>query len=147
MRPKIWSQQLAHAKRTFPPLLYTLISKIETPFVGVVSTSSCPRASHMNNRLFLIGDALAQVQPNTAQGTNLAAMGAMTLAKVFAGEMGAEEWEERMLGTIEREKARAVAFASGWLCGWFGWGWANARWRWVLVWQGVWGWWSGRARL
>ena len=142
MRPDIWQRQLEHASKTLPPPLYELASHIKSPFVSLIGTVSAPRASYFNSRLFLIGDALAQLQPNTAQGTNFAAMGAMTLSQVFKGEMSPEQWETRMLEAVEREKARAVAFASGWLCCWWAYGIAQARLRWVLLKQGVWRWWS-----
>jgi 2-polyprenyl-6-methoxyphenol hydroxylase-like FAD-dependent oxidoreductase len=116
MRPEIWSRQLEHAKATLPFLLYDLASHIENPFVSVVSTICAPQAAYFNNRLFLIGDAMCQLQPNTGQGTNFAAMDAMLLAQVFAGEMSPEDWNGRVVGASQKEQARAVEFASGFLC-------------------------------
>ena len=148
MRPEIWSRQLQHAQKTLPPLLYELASKITDPFVSVVSTIHAPQASYLNHRLFLIGDALTQLQPNTGQGTNFAAMDAMLLANVFSGEMSPQEWETRVLEASRREQVRAVAFASVRLCGWWGQGVAQLRWRWVVLWQDICGWWLGeRAKL
>ena len=74
----------------------------------------------MNNRLFLIGDALAQVQPNTGQGTNLAALDAMMLGDVVKGDLSAEAWERRVLEVSGQESAKAKGFAKGWLgeAGW-----------------------------
>ena len=116
MRPEIWSKQLAHANETLPPMLYELASHIEEPFVSVVSTIISPNAAYFDNRLFLIGDALTQLQPYTGQGTNFAAMDAMLLSQVFAGEMTVEEWERQVLEASGKEKVRAVEFASRWLC-------------------------------
>jgi 2-polyprenyl-6-methoxyphenol hydroxylase-like FAD-dependent oxidoreductase len=116
MRPEIWSSQLQHAKATLPPLLYDLAGYITDPFVSIVSTICAPQAAYFNNRLFLIGDAMCQLQPNTGQGTNFAAMDAMLLAQVFAGEMRAEEWNEQVVDASLKEQARAVEFASGLLC-------------------------------
>ena len=115
MRPEIWSRQLAHAKETLPPLLYELASKITEPFVSVVSTIHAPQAAYMGGRLFLIGDALTQLQPNTGQGTNMAAMDAMLLADVFAGQMTAEEWNRQVVETSAKEQVRAVEFAGRFL--------------------------------
>ncbi|KAK3725387.1 hypothetical protein LTR37_000357 [Vermiconidia calcicola] len=115
MRPEIWSAQLSTAREMFNPLLYSLISQIKEPFVSVISSVMSPRARYMNDRLFLIGDALAQVQPNTGQGTNLAALDAMLLADVVKGDLSAEEWEKRVLEVSQEESAKAKGFAKQWL--------------------------------
>ena len=133
MRPEIWSTRVLHAKKTLPPLLYELASKISDPFVSLITTVSAPRAAYFHNRLFLIGDAMTQLQPNTGQGTNMAAMDAMLLGRVFSREISATEWEVQVLETSWMEQRRAVVFASRRLCGWW----------WVGRWVGVWRWWRG----
>lgn len=143
MRPEIWSHQLKYAKTIMPPLLYELVSKITEPFASVVTTIHAPKAAYMDNRLFLIGDAQTQLQPNSGQGTNFAAMDAMLLARVFKGELSPEDWEARVVEASRREQAWAIKFASGWLCGWWGQGMAELRWRLVVVSQGLWEWWAG----
>ena len=92
MRPEIWQRQLEHARRLFHPDLIELVEKIKQPFVSIVSSISSKRAAFFDNRLFLIGDALAQKQPNTAQGVNYAAIDAMSLGDMIAGKMTPQEW-------------------------------------------------------
>ena len=59
---------------------------------------------------------MCQLQPNTGQGTNFAAMDAMLLAQVFAGEISPEEWNAQVVDASQKEQKRAVEFASGFLC-------------------------------
>ena len=132
MRPEIWQKQMEHARRMFHPELVELAEKIKEPFVSVISSTSYPRAAYFNNRLFFIGDALAQKQPNTAQGTNLAAMDAMSLANMVAAKMSPQEWEERVLETAERERLGSIAFASQRLCTWWGMALNEVRYRWLI---------------
>lgn len=116
MRPEIWSRQLQHAQKTLPPLLYELASKITEPFVSAVATIHAPQASYLDHRLFLIGDALTQLQQNTGQGTNFAAMDAMLLAQVFSGELSPQDWNSKVVEESRKEQVRAVEFASARLC-------------------------------
>ena len=109
--PEIWSRQLAHAKATLPPLLYELASKIAEPLVSLIATICAPQAAYFDNRLFLIGDAMCQLQPNTGQGTTFAAMDAMLLADVFKSELSPEEWNRRVVEESLKEQKRAVEFA------------------------------------
>ena len=143
MKPEIWQAQVQHARRMMKADLVELVEKIESPFVSIISSISSPRAAYFDNRLFLIGDALTQLQPNTGQGTNLAAMDAMLLSDMIAGKLTPQEWEEQVLELSERERFRAIAFASKWLCTWWGRWVAEARYRWMLSRQRFWKRWGG----
>lgn len=141
MRPEIWQRQLGHARKMFHPDLVELIEKIENPFVSIVSTINSPRAAFHNNRLFIIGDALSQKQPNTAQGVNMAALDAMTLVDMIGGKINPQQWNDETVERAEIEKLRSVAFASCYLNGWLGFVIAQLRYRWLLWrrgWVGLW---------
>lgn len=125
----------------YHPDLMELMEKIPQPFVSIVSSISSPRAAFCNNRLFLIGDALSQKQPNTAQGVNMAALDAMTLVDSIAGKVSPEEWEKEAVERAEMEKLRSVAFASYYLNGWLGFIIHQSRYRWLLFRKGWKGWW------
>lgn len=143
MRPQIWSTQIAHARRMFNPQILSIIEKIRDPFVSVISSISSERAAFFNSRLFLVGDALAQKQPNTAQGTNHAAMTAISVVDVITGKKSAEEWEEQALESSDRERLRSIAFASQWLCTYWGWSVNELRYRCMVRWQDWTKWWYG----
>lgn len=128
----------------FHPDLVELVEKIKEPFATIISSVSSQQAAFFHNRLFLIGDALAQKQPNTAQGVNLAAMDAMSLADVIGGKMRPQEWEEQALERADRERLRSVAFASWYLNSWLGFLLIQLRYRWMVYSQG-WTKWFGAA--
>lgn len=147
LRPEIWQGQLAQARRILPPELVELVEHIREPFVSVISSISAPRAAYFNNRLFLIGDALTQSQPNVGMGTNMAAMGAMSLVDVIGSagkgpidDVEVGKWEKKLLQESELIRVRSTAFASWFLNGWLRMGWFYARWWWVYYrqrWLGI----------
>lgn len=141
LRPEIWAAQLEHARALLPPLFVSLVTAIKHPFVSVISSIRAPRAAYFANRLFLVGDALAQVQPTTGMGTNLAAWEAGSLVDdVLCSDDGAlaaraARWEKRVLQDVEMTRLRSVAFGSWYVNGWAGIGWYHARYWAVLYWQ------------
>lgn len=135
LRPEIWEAQIAQARRVLPKEIVELVEHIREPFVSVISSVSAPRAAYFDNRLFLIGDALTQPQPNVGMGTNMAAMGAMSLADVIGpvgtgpiSEEKVREWERKILQESELTRVWSTAFASWFMNGWARMGWFYARW-------------------
>lgn len=127
MRPSVWQPQLAQAHRILNPTLVALVEKISAPFVSVVSSIAAPKAAHFNNRLFLVGDALAQPQPNIGMGTTLGAYTVTTLVnQVICPSNGkppldpqnVSVWENKVLQECEVTRLRSVAFASWYLNSW-----------------------------
>lgn len=138
LRPEIWQAQVAQARRVLPKELVELVEHIRGPFVSIVSSVSAPRAAYFNNRLFLIGDALTQPQPNVGMGMNMAALGSMGLANVIGSvgkgpinESEVTEWERKILQESELTRVRSTALASWFLNGWMRISWYYARWWWV----------------
>ncbi len=115
MRAEIREAQLERAREMFHPELLELPLKLTEPFVSVISSVMAPKATAFDNRLFFIGDALVQLQPNSGQGTNHAAREAVSLAEVFAGSITAEEWEAKVLETARAERLTSQEFPKKWL--------------------------------
>lgn len=144
MRPEIWQAQLQLARETFHPDLVEIFDNTEQPFATIISSIASTRAAFFNNRLFLIGDALAQKQPNTAQGVNCAAKDAMELVSMIEGKIRPEEWEEGVVVRGSLESLRSVAFGAKFLSSCFGALVAEWRVR-VMIWRWwIWELWSGR---
>ena len=97
------------------PELFEIQAKLQTPFVSLVTSVCTPKATAFDEKLFFIGDALVQMQPNTGEGVNHAAFEAMGLAEVFAGRMGVGAWEEEVLGVARKEMERSREFPKGML--------------------------------
>ena len=137
LRPEIWASQVEAGKKLLPAELHELIVRIKQPFVTVVASISAPKAAYFDNRLFLLGDALTQCQPNVGMGTNLAAYAAYGLAEVIgkAGEDDASlnpekvaQWEKDVTANTEITRVHAVAFG----------GWYLRSWLWVAAYYVRW---------
>lgn len=127
IRPSVWQPQLTQAQRILNPTLVSLVEKISAPFVSVVSSIAAPRATFFNNRLFLVGDALCQTQPNIGMGTTLGAYAVTTLVNQVISPTNGKppldsenvaEWETKVLQECEITRCRSVAFASWYLNSW-----------------------------
>jgi 2-polyprenyl-6-methoxyphenol hydroxylase-like FAD-dependent oxidoreductase len=115
MRPEAWARQVARAKDVMHPDLFTIVDKITQPFVTAISSVEYPHAKYFNDKLFFIGDALVQLQPNTGHGTAHAALEAMMLADVVEGKVTAAEWEEKVVEEAKVQRARSRNFPKQWL--------------------------------
>ncbi|KAJ6787277.1 hypothetical protein PWT90_01698 [Aphanocladium album] len=115
MRSEVWAAQVASANRVMHPDIAQLVAKIEQPFASTISSIISTKAFYFNEKLFLVGDALAQVQPNIGQGTNLAANAALTLRDVFLGTKSAKEFETEILGESREVNAKAIALGSSFM--------------------------------
>ncbi|GIZ36827.1 hypothetical protein CKM354_000029400 [Cercospora kikuchii] len=152
LRPDIWKAQVEIAKNVLPTKLYELVCLIETPFVTKVTSMCAPKAAYLDNKVFLIGDALTQAQPNNGQGANLAAFAAKGLAEAigkvddpapvsskkghvspFVDAEKIAKWQRTVLATNEVVRVDSVAFGSRYLHTRF---WTF--WRYLRVWLFRW---------
>lgn len=125
MRAEIWQNVLQVARDAMHPAIIEVVEKIKIPFVSVVASIAPPQASYMDHRVFLIGDALFQVQPNSGQGSNVAAIGATTLAVAIqkAPSCPSEterrhlfcDWEYKILDTGCLERVRSIVWGHAFL--------------------------------
>ncbi|KAL1605333.1 hypothetical protein SLS60_004881 [Paraconiothyrium brasiliense] len=107
----VWKHQKGKARDVLPPQFAELVEKTEVPFVQAITDVISPAAVlPTDNRVILIGDALAGFRPHTAASTNQAAMDAMALTEAIGRIIdGADrvevlaEWETKVL-----EYARTV---------------------------------------
>ncbi|KAL2846478.1 hypothetical protein BJX68DRAFT_268568 [Aspergillus pseudodeflectus] len=74
--PTIWAKQVALGIAHLAPAYAEVLSKITSPFIHAI-TDSYPgptKASFMNGRVLLVGDALAHLRPHGGYSTSLAAL-------------------------------------------------------------------------
>ncbi|KAF9695534.1 hypothetical protein EKO04_006454 [Ascochyta lentis] len=101
----VWKRQKEFASKVLPPQFAELVNKTQVPFIQAITDVVSPAAIlPSDNRVLLIGDALAGFRPHTAASTNQAAMDAMELAKaidkIIGGADGDEvlkSWEDHVL--------------------------------------------------
>lgn len=98
--PKVKEEQGKVAAAIFPPQLAEVWQKIESPFIQAITDSLTTKSVFMNEKVFLVGDAVATLRPHTSAGTSQAAMNALFLKKVFdkEGGMSIEEREKTTVG-------------------------------------------------
>ncbi|KAJ3498635.1 hypothetical protein NLG97_g964 [Lecanicillium saksenae] len=115
MRPDVWVAQVEVAKKLMHPDIAQLVANIEQPFASTISSIMSTKAFHFGEKLFLVGDALAQVQPNIGLGTNVAAKAALTLRDVFSGQLSAKEFEITVLGEGREVNEKAIALGDSFM--------------------------------
>ena len=145
MRPEIWAEQCAHARKVLPAQLADLVSKIASPFVSTVTSIASTRASFFDGKLLLVGDALAQFRPHVGSSTNQAALNALLLEKVLKGEIGLNRWEEQVLEYADLTRLRSIAFGSFYMDGYPTLAANVARYLWMFGTQKLWRVWYGSA--
>ncbi|KAH6644566.1 monooxygenase [Boeremia exigua] len=101
----VWKRQKEIARDILPPQFAELVNKTEVPFIQAITDVISPAAVlSSDNRVLVIGDALAGFRPHTAASTSQAAMDAMELAKTVDQILGGadratmlKDWEQSVL--------------------------------------------------
>lgn len=98
VRKDIWSRQLERARQEplVEPFL-EVMSKIQRPFIQVITEFCSSKASFEDGRVLLMGDALSLFRPHTAFSGTQAAFHALKVEEYVRGKIGLGEWEEKML--------------------------------------------------
>ncbi|KAF2083351.1 FAD/NAD(P)-binding domain-containing protein [Saccharata proteae CBS 121410] len=97
MRTAVWEKQKERAVQKLPPQLAELVQKTGVPFVQCITDVLSSRASFLDGKLLLVGDALAGFRPHTAASTSQAAFDAFATAELVRGDVGLEEWEKKVM--------------------------------------------------
>jgi hypothetical protein len=111
MRPDVWAAQKVSAKEQLPPQFAELVTKTQSPFVQAITDLEPPpdgKCWRLGNKVVVVGDALAGFRPHTAASTAQAALCALELAKVFAGEIVRDEFEKRVMGNAVDKQSTGV---------------------------------------
>lgn len=108
LRPEVWEQQVKFAQENFAAPFVELVENTSQPFVAAVSDDICDRATFMNGKVILVGDALALFRPHIALSANQAAYDCLELQKVLKGEMSMKHWERNVLGYATKTRQLSV---------------------------------------
>ncbi|KAK7932312.1 hypothetical protein PG985_003024 [Apiospora marii] len=98
VRQDIWDTRVDMARRiplTAPFL--EVITKIERPFVQVITEFCSERAAFEDGRVLLVGDALSLYRPHTAFSATQAAFDALQVREHVDGKISVQRWENRVL--------------------------------------------------
>jgi hypothetical protein len=108
----VWHKQKLYATKVMNSPFLELINKTIQPFVSTVSDTSPDRASFFDNKLLLVGEALALIRPHLALSTNQSAMNCLYLEKALRKEMTISQWEQQVLRHAARSQAMTNAFGT-----------------------------------
>ena len=97
IRPGVWANQQAKGQKLLAAPVKELVDKIKVPFVTAVHEFQAPRARFLDDKLLLVGDALALFRPHIAQATNQCATDCLLLEKVLNGDKKMSQWEKEVM--------------------------------------------------
>ena len=87
MTDKAWESMKQKAGDRLPPQMAEMVEKTRQPFVQCITDVITPQPLFMNDKVVLIGDALAGFRPHTVASTSQAAFDVMTLARWLDGDL------------------------------------------------------------
>lgn len=98
VREDIWNSYLERAAAApFPSPLLEIITKIQRPFIQVITDHCSTSAAFEGGRVLLVGDALSLFRPHTAFSSTQAAFHALRVEDYLSGKISLAECEEEML--------------------------------------------------
>ncbi|EED14518.1 conserved hypothetical protein [Talaromyces stipitatus ATCC 10500] len=110
VHPEVWAQQKASARRVLPAPYVEIMDKIASPFVHLITDYCSPRASFLEGKVLLVGDASALLRPHIAFSTNQAAYQALLTERLVKGELDVAEWEYQVTAATYLHWKRSVWF-------------------------------------
>ena len=117
VRPEIWEKQCSIGREAFAPPITEILSNVHEPFVTSIDDFISSRASHMGDKVLLVGDALAQSRPHTGMSTSEAARQALWLQDVLRGQDTFARWQLKTLESASRNIEQSREFAEMYLWG------------------------------
>ncbi|MCJ1405840.1 hypothetical protein MMC11_009070 [Xylographa trunciseda] len=108
MRPEIWDQQKAYARKILPPQFAEIVERTKQPFIQAITDVLSPRNSFFDGKVLLIGDAVAGFRPHTAASTSQAAFDALMLDDLMSGKIDNERWQEKTMNYARDMQRRGV---------------------------------------
>ena len=106
--PKAWEKQMKLARQNLPPQFAEIVCATKQPFVQAVTDVISPQHTFYDDKVVLIGDALAGFRPHTVASTSQAAFDAMVYADYIAGKISREDWRRETIGFARFVQNRGV---------------------------------------
>lgn len=93
MRPSIWQARVEIGSKVLIPPMLELLQKTNGPAISVIHDYACPKAAFFDNKVLLVGDALALFRPHIALSFNQSAKDCLLLERVMTGEIDIKTWD------------------------------------------------------
>jgi 2-polyprenyl-6-methoxyphenol hydroxylase-like FAD-dependent oxidoreductase len=108
IQPHLWTKQKQYASDILPTVFSELVNATKHPFVQSITDVLSYKVSFLNDKVLLVGDAVAGFRPHTAASTRQAAYDALLLDQRMKGQISHDEMVEEMLDFAERISASGV---------------------------------------
>jgi 2-polyprenyl-6-methoxyphenol hydroxylase-like FAD-dependent oxidoreductase len=111
MRDEVWTWVKWRAREDLPPQYAELVEKTTSPFVQAITDLEPPKDGkswYLDGKAVLVGDAFSGFRPHTAASTSQAAMHALLVGEIFAGNMGRKEYENRVYDFARKMQRKGV---------------------------------------
>lgn len=101
-----WELLKSKADDRLPPQMAEMAHKTKEPFVQCITDVITPKNLFMNDKVVLIGDALAGFRPHTVASTSQAAFNVMALVEWLDGEIDREQFVKKVMSYARLIQAR-----------------------------------------
>lgn len=111
MASGVWERQRSRARNLLPPQFAELVLKTESPFVQAITDLEPPADGKvwvLDGKAVIVGDCVAGFRPHTAASTSQAALHALNLFKVFAGDMAEARYQDEVLSFAREVQKHGV---------------------------------------
>ena len=92
-----WELLKSNAVDSLPPQMAEMAHKSRNPFVQAITDVSSPKNLYFNDKVVLIGDALAGFRPHTVASTSQAAYNVMSLANYLDGKIDRKQYVKQTM--------------------------------------------------
>lgn len=133
VRAATWTKQRGQCNQVLAAPVKKLKGKIKTSFVIAVADFQASRASFLDRKMLLVGEALAFFRPHIAQSTNQSAAGCMLLEKVMKGNIELLNWQQEVMKFAHFTRLWSNAYGTKLLGGYLVWRCHDQRDRLALV--------------
>lgn len=96
VRSEIVARLQKIARQELAPVFQDLVYATDKPIMSVITDLLSPSSTFMNDKVLLVGEAVAVARPHTFAGTAQAAFAALQLREYVQGRISVQEWGERI---------------------------------------------------
>jgi 2-polyprenyl-6-methoxyphenol hydroxylase-like FAD-dependent oxidoreductase len=108
IQPHLWTKQKQYAFDILPAAFSELVNTTRHPFIQSITDVLSPKASFLNGKVLMVGDAVAGFRPHAAASTSQAAYDALLLDQKIRGEISQDEMLEEILDYAKRISASGI---------------------------------------
>jgi 2-polyprenyl-6-methoxyphenol hydroxylase-like FAD-dependent oxidoreductase len=110
IQQEVWQKRLGNALEIVGDDWFNIMSETTDPFVTNITDLQSEKACFLGGKLLLVGEAFSQFRPHVGLSSNLAALQALSLARVLKGEQTLAMWETDAIGYAQKLGETSTAF-------------------------------------